>query len=150
MARLAGHRSRSSPNRRRNRMLGLAALVGLLLPLTAVAVATPPLVGASTPGRAGLIAFSTNQGGWSAVWSMDPDGSAASQLTDETCCDDYPDWSPSGRRFAFEAYRSGDTQIRTVNADGTGQVTLTSGERDHGMSPLAWWGLGPPRGEPPA
>ncbi len=39
---------------------------------------------------------------------------------------DWPSWSPDGRRFAFSSTHEGNQEIYTANADGTGLVRLTN------------------------
>jgi hypothetical protein len=76
------------------------------------------------------------------LWSMNADGSAASQLTDGAFSDYGPAVSPDGSRIAFSRYAlepgidassptlNLDIQIFVMNADGTGITQLTSGPTD--------------------
>jgi len=43
-----------------------------------------------------------------------------------------PDWSPDGRRVAFQTSRNGVSRINIINADGTGRVELPGEEGYHG------------------
>jgi TolB protein len=56
-----------------------------------------------------------------AIFTINPDGSDERQLTDppEGYVDDHPDWSPDGKRIAFERCAEGEPcQVFTVAADG--------------------------------
>jgi TolB protein len=59
------------------------------------------------------------------VWVMAADGSNKTQLTStDTDHDQTPDWSPDGRKLAFEA----GGHIFTMRADGSHQTQLTFGD----------------------
>jgi TolB protein len=56
-----------------------------------------------------------------AIFTINPDGSDERRLTDppEGAVDDHPDWSPDGKRIAFERCAEGEPcQVFTVAADG--------------------------------
>jgi Tol biopolymer transport system component len=129
-----GWRSGSTLGRVR---VGFAALACVLL----IAALLPSRGLATFPGRDGLIAFSQGDllpggsalvpgGGASAhsqVYTIDPSGGAVTQLThvasDRAAAS--PDWSPDGKRIAYESNQSGGFQIWVMNADGTGEIALT-------------------------
>lgn len=73
------------------------------------------------------------------VWTVKPDGSALTQLTDYAFGDHQPSWSPDGRRIAFISERTGHSDIYVMKHDGTAlkQVTATpqSGVRA-GLEPV--------------
>ncbi len=62
------------------------------------------------------------------IYSMNADGSDLTRLTNNDLVDWDPVWSPDGRRIAFNA-SSGHAHsfIWTMNADGSGAVTLSRG-----------------------
>ena len=97
-------------------------VVALLLVLPAV---LPSMAEAAYPGANGRIAFAT--GG--AIWTVNPDGSAPQQLTSPTSpvVDLAPSWSPDGTRIAFHRISGASQDIYLVNADGTGEMLLTTG-----------------------
>ncbi len=56
--------------------------------------------------------------------------------------DDFPAWSPRGDRIAFTGFATGDYEIYTIRADGTGlrQLTHTHGDDAHPVwSPDGRW-----------
>ena len=57
------------------------------------------------------------------IWVASADGSGATQLTNGRA-DAQPAWSPDGTRIAFRSLR-GAYQIAVMNANGSGQVSLT-------------------------
>jgi Tol biopolymer transport system component len=61
------------------------------------------------------------------IYSMNPDGSGVSRLTNSPGHDFAPSWSPDGKRVAFVSLRS-DTfgEIYVMNADGTGVQRVTN------------------------
>lgn len=105
---------------------------GLLLSIAIGAIwlaATSAPAGATFPGPAGRIAFASNAAGDLDVWTMNPDGSGASNLTTAPGSPGFafePDWSPDGTKIAFRSGREAAGEIYTMNADGTGFSQLTS------------------------
>ena len=61
------------------------------------------------------------------VYVIGADGSGVTQLTSGAGNNDYPAYSPDGRRIAFVSDRTGVEQVWVMNADGTGNRQLTSG-----------------------
>jgi Tol biopolymer transport system component len=70
------------------------------------------------------IAFSVSQGGETAIYVMNSDGSDQRRLTFGTS-DFYPSWSPDGDHIAFGSRRDGNNEIYVMNPDGSGQFRLT-------------------------
>src|SRR5690349_5884302 len=71
----------------------------------AIAVATLPNgapARASTPGPNGRIAFAGETPTSSQIYTIAPDGSDLRQITAVNGFATTPDWSPDGRRIAFE------------------------------------------------
>lgn len=52
--------------------------------------------------------------------------STLNQLTFDPAHDLYPAWSPDSKKIAFASDRNGDFDIFVMNADGSGQIPLTS------------------------
>lgn len=104
---------------RAQRIFGLLLLVALLATLPA---------GAAPAAAGGRIYFqAAGTGGYSDIFSMNPDGSDVAQLTDSPTSDYSPDISPDGRRVLFVSDRDGYAQIYIMNADGSDEVRLTGG-----------------------
>lgn len=93
--------------------------------LAVVTLAVPAVAEAAYPGQNGKIAF-VRAG---QIWTVNPDGTGAAQLTSDPVMKDEPQWSPDGTRIAYTA---GDPltgggqqrQIRVMNADGSGDAQL--------------------------
>jgi len=60
------------------------------------------------------------------VYVMKTNGAGLTRLTTGLGYDASPTWSPDGQRIAFLSDRDGSNQIYAMNADGSGQVRLTS------------------------
>jgi TolB protein len=71
------------------------------------------------------IVFSLNDG----LWTVHPNGTGLTQLTQSPSYDHFPTWSPDGSRIAFVR----DRAIYVVNADGTGLNGVTGAK---GLDPF--------------
>ena len=71
------------------------------------------------------IAFSSDRDGNYEIYVMNPDGTNATRLTNNTAIDDFPDISPDGSKITFESNRSGSSEIYVMNPDGSSQTRLT-------------------------
>jgi dipeptidyl aminopeptidase/acylaminoacyl peptidase len=81
----------------------LALVVGLL------AFAAPSK--AAFPGANGKIAFGTDRDGNKEIYTMYPDGSGLTRLTNNVSDDRSPAWSPDGTKIAFTSDRDGGEQV---------------------------------------
>jgi Ca2+-binding RTX toxin-like protein len=69
------------------------------------------------------IAFTSNrQDNDSEIYTMNPDGSGVTRLTNNRGTDSTPDWSPDGSKIVFQR----NIEIYTMNADGTNATRLTN------------------------
>lgn len=109
-------------------LLLLPLLAALILAMQATATAT---VRAAFPGENGKIVFvrsffdEEKDGDIRNIYSINPDGSELSQLTDFGG-DDNPAWSADGLKIAFDRQDEEDEpDIWVMNANGSGQTNLT-------------------------
>jgi dipeptidyl aminopeptidase/acylaminoacyl peptidase len=75
------------------------------------------------------IAYQQDAGPFPEIWTALPDGSDQRRLTNNAEPDRHPAWSPDGTKIAFASDRSPNTALSdlyVMNADGTGQVAITS------------------------
>jgi Tol biopolymer transport system component len=109
-------------NDMRARLFVLAAALAAVLAIVAAAGASRHVAGV------GRLAFALKDAtGVSSIYSVRPDGSGLVRLTTGPSTDLCPDYSRDGRQIAFCSNRSGEFQIWTMNADGTGLHQVTSG-----------------------
>jgi Tol biopolymer transport system component len=87
-----------------------------------------PAAQATFPGENGKIAFAGNQTGDYEIYSINPDGTGLTRLTDFPGFNDvWPAWSPDGKRIAFSTRRPPESrEIYVMNADGSGLTRLTN------------------------
>lgn len=104
------------------RAIAIATVIGMTL-LALVAGPTQ----ATTPGQNGLIAFGADDGSGFEVYTIRPNGTHLRQLTDEDNANAFrPDWSPDGRRIAFQLERPDESSdIMIMNSDGNNRRDLT-------------------------
>ena len=60
---------------------------------------------------------------------MNADGSGKRNLMRNPAKDVRPSWSPDGRKIAFVSDRDGRLEAHVMNADGSGQRSLTVQDR---------------------
>lgn len=92
---------------------------------------------AGSPGATGRVAFSLARDGDTEIYSARPDGSRRRQLTRNDAVDDYPAYSPDGRRIAFFSERDGNQEVYVMAADGSGQRRLTNNPAADGGT-ISW------------
>ena len=90
---------------------------------------------ATFPGENGKIAFASNRTNGEGVnnpegdfeiFTMNPDGTGLTQLTENSASDSNPEWSPDGGQIAFESDRDLFSDIFVMNSDGSGQTNVTN------------------------
>lgn len=74
------------------------------------------------------IAFTSTRDGNVEIYSVRPDGTGATRLTNNSAIDADPVWSPNRQKLAFTSTRAGggNIEIYVMNADGTGVTRLTN------------------------
>lgn len=78
------------------------------------------------PGVNGKIAFHSTRDGNSEIYTMNADGSAQTNTTNNPANDAAAAWSPDASTIAFYSDRNGNLDIYVMNADGSGVVNLTN------------------------
>ena len=108
------------------RVFRLFIVIGFaIMPLLYLALSVTPVQAASN----GKIVYMGSDGEIPNIYSMDPDGSNVTQLTDGSFGDAYPSIAPDGSKIAYLHFEDESTIfVSTVNPDGTdNSVTSTSG-----------------------
>ncbi len=127
--------------------LAAFALAALALTFGGVLVEDPSHVEAAHPGKPGKVAFDSSRNGSTDIYTVNPDGSGLTRLTNKDPFDDdvygpsdrSPSWSPDGKTIVFHSnravlegtFRAGrspggaDPDIWVMNADGSGMRNLT-------------------------
>ena len=84
-------------------------------------------VSLSMPARRvnGKIAFTSMRDGNAEIYAMNSDGTGQVRLTFNGVRDDFPVWSPDGRKIAYLSGNSAGHVIKTMNSDGTGVTEVT-------------------------
>ncbi len=78
------------------------------------------------------IAFFSYRDGNLEIYVMNADGSNQTRLTNNPAKDEYPSWSPDGKRIAFGSDRDShsdvyeNAEVYIMNADGSNQTNLTN------------------------
>jgi TolB protein len=60
------------------------------------------------------------------IYTLCPDGSQMTRLTDDPAADETPAWSPDGQRLAFISNRTGHYQVYLMDPDGANLTQLTT------------------------
>ena len=76
--------------------------------------------------RSSRIVFSSDRGGNSDIYSMNPNGSGVVNLTNNASSDIEPVLSPDGTKIAFVTNRSGNSDVYVMNSDGTNAAQFTT------------------------
>jgi TolB protein len=108
--------------------LGRAARLSLIALAASLALAPPP-AHAAFPGANGKIAYAQDlaSGAQNYIYTINPDGSGATNLTPSGDISFHPAWSPDGTKIAFECAIGATHHICTMNADGSDQRDLGVG-----------------------
>ncbi len=99
----------------------IRSLLAALL-LATFAVSAP--AAATTPGRNGLIVFSSSTTSGTQLFTVRPEGQDLKQITHVTGDATNADWSPDGRHLVFSLADETSARIAIMRADGTGLLVL--------------------------
>ncbi len=97
---------------------------------TASSSTIPAAAVASAKGRGdvhGQLVFVSDRDEQPAIYVMNADGTNQRRLTHNSVEDSWPQFSPDGRKIAYESKVDGRAQIMVMDADGQHQTQLTSG-----------------------
>src|SRR5436309_1871051 len=101
LADLAGSGHRAFLIRCRTPIVVLAAL----LAVPTVVLGLAPSAHATPPGYSGKIVFESHRDGNGEIYSVNPDGTELTNLTNSQADDAAPTWSPDGSKIAFVSSR---------------------------------------------
>lgn len=118
------------------RLIAVLGAASLLVPAWDCRKASPPRPAAAGDISVlkpkfefrGRILFQSDLNGNNEIYLMTRDG--LRNLTNDPASDEFPKWSPDGRRIAFSSNRTGRYQIYVMNADGTDPIQVTHSEND--------------------
>jgi len=94
------------------------------LAFTAILLAAAPSAVATFPGHNGLIAFHSQTTAGTQIFTVPPNGHDLRQITHVAGDAISADWSPDGRRLAFEIDTPDSAEVAVMDADGSHLVTL--------------------------
>jgi Tol biopolymer transport system component len=60
------------------------------------------------------------------IYTICPDGSKLTNLTNDSSSDSHPSWSPDGTKIAFASSRAGNSQIYIMDENGNNPIKLTT------------------------
>ncbi len=90
-----------------------------------------------SPDGSKILFFSMRDGDWD-IYTIRPDGSELTNLTQTETNETWPSWSPDGRKIAFCSDRLGNYDIYVMKADGADPQKLTS-HNDADQGPIWVW-----------
>jgi hypothetical protein len=114
--------------------LVVAALIGgLALFVAGFIIAAEMRSAVASPALNGKILFQSDRDGDYEIYTINPDGTGETQITDNTASDSWAAWSPDGSKIVFTSNRDGNTEIYYMNADGTSPTRVTNNTVSDGM-----------------
>ncbi len=113
-------------NLRRIHYFVLVAL--LLLPIATLSPTNNTAHAATTTTKYlnGKIVFVSQRDGNREIYTVNPDGTNQTRLTNNPATDSGAAWSPDGNKIVFQTNRDGNNEIYTMNADGSNQTNLSN------------------------
>src|SRR5689334_20172405 len=111
--------------------------VGMVL-VSVSALSTGQPAFSVTPGANGVVAYvHAETSSASEIWTMSPDGTGATNRSNDAENDSNPDVSPDGTKIAYIRGDSPDRDVWVMNVDGSDQQNLTNSADDDEQDP-AW------------
>jgi len=92
---------------------------------------------ANYPGKPAKIAFAGFDGNDQEIYTINASGGGKKQLTDNSTPDEYPYYSPSGKRIAYVNDAGTDEDIWTIQPSGGGRQQVTD---NGGLDRDPYWG----------
>jgi TolB protein len=102
-----------------------------------VAIVVGTAIGCVQSSPGGLIAFASSRDGNAEIYSVRPDGSSLTRITNNSYSDGAPAWSAGGQCLVFASYRGGTGRIYRIDRDGTQEVLLID-THTVGLNGLSW------------
>jgi Tol biopolymer transport system component len=101
-------------------------VLGALLALMSLYSFLAPRVEAANGPFNGKIAFVSARDGQHEIYTMNANGTAQVNISNNAATDTGPSWSPDGTKIAFQSNRDGGaSEIYVMNSDGSNQTRLT-------------------------
>lgn len=86
------------------------------------------------------IVFHSNRDGDFEIYTINPDGSQISQLTNNNDKDKFPVFSKNGTKISYISDQGGSTSLKVMDVDGSNKQTLTTATfSTYGRYPLSSW-----------
>ncbi|MFA5835281.1 MAG: cohesin domain-containing protein [Bacteroidota bacterium] len=86
----------------------------------------------SSSGNKTKIVFYSKRDGNTEIYTMNPDGTNQTRLTNNGTDDYSPSWSPDAKKIVFASDRDGNGEIYIMNPDATQQIRLTNNSASDG------------------
>ncbi|MCA1692084.1 MAG: hypothetical protein LC733_07770 [Actinobacteria bacterium] len=104
--------------------MSVGAVIALMMAVVGVGF-VPAALGAFL-GTNGKIVFVSDRDGDNEIFTMNPDGTAQTNITNNSFTEFEPAWSADGTRIAFVSNRDGNNEIYTMDANGGSVVRVTN------------------------
>lgn len=113
-------------------MRKLVALVAMVMFAASLSATVASPAHATFPGRNGRIVFEGCDDVSCQIYTVNPDGSALRQVTDDDTFNLVPDWSPDGTHIVYSKFTAGRNHLHIMSADGSNDHQLTPDDPNAG------------------